>query len=136
MRLLLIAVAASGLLIGLIAVLVMILPKETTRDERGWQLGIDNTIALLQPFTVRDNQITIEGWQEGVGTGEIRYTLVKLNGWGVPTYYGEVYFSGNYLKDSGRFEHTFTHIPNGPGYRLEVFNYGRCLCKGAVYVKG
>ena len=87
-----------------------------------WGLGVDNCYYYSRPFTVDNQCITINGYQEVVDEkSAICYSLVKMNWWGKRKVYSNGLIYGDY-KDTKSFQIVIKNIPNGENYRIEVFN--------------
>jgi hypothetical protein len=96
--------------------------KEKRKDWIEWGLGVDCCCFYSRPFTVADQHITINGFQEVVDKNSpICYSLVKKNWWGKRTIFRQGLIHGDY-KDSTGFQIIMENIPNDENYQIEVYN--------------
>lgn len=121
------------LLLGFIAATGFDSDKRTSGS---WSLGVDQPVTYSEDFSVTGglNQVKITGWQDHTANTPIRYSVVRMNAAGIPVDYGSFEMKGNIPMNGKPFEHLFTNLPPGSGYRLEIYNYGACLCIGGVKV--
>jgi hypothetical protein len=88
-----------------------------------WGLGVDTVVDYTRKVTIKNNQLTIIGWQKVEKGHKIQYSVVKKK-WGLfPVYYDSCEIKGSYTVDSP-FHHTFCNLPNGMGYQVEISNFG------------
>lgn len=125
------------LVTGVCAIFCLLLKKVLRKKGKNciqWGLGVDNCCFYSRPFSVTNQDITISGFQDVVDqTGAIRYSLVRMTGWGKRKVYGYCLIHGVY-KDTNSFQITIKNVPNGDDYQIEVFN-GFNLSYGRFQVK-
>jgi len=96
--------------------------KEKRKEWIQWGLGVDCCCFYSRPFTVANQYISINGFQEVVDKkSPICYSLVTMNWWGKRKVFGQGYIHGDY-KDSKGFQIFMKNIPNGENYQIEVLN--------------
>lgn len=102
-----------------------------------WCLGIDVPVIYKAKFSIRNRteKVVFKGWQEKTDQSTIRYSIVKKNRLGIPSYYESIEIPVNYSENGNWFQHTFTNLPQDHGYEVEIYNYGQCLCKGGFTIE-
>jgi hypothetical protein len=83
---------------------------------------VDTVVDYSKKLTIKNNQLTITGWQFVEEGHTIQYSVVKKK-WGLfPVYYDSCEIKGAYTADLP-FNHTFYNLPNGK-YQVEISNFG------------
>lgn len=107
--------------------------KSSLKDGYAWGLGVDSYVDYTEKMTITDHQLTIMGWQD-VSTGEkIRYSVVKQSWLKFPVYFDTHEIKGPFTKEVP-FQHTFCNLPNGDGYKIEIYNFGS-MANGELSIK-
>lgn len=104
------------------------------KNRNSWGLGVDAPFFFSSKFTIKNKSITITGsqWTHDYCL-PIMYSIIKMSKLGFKIkYFDSIVFYGDYSKEE--FKHTFTSLPDGPGYQLEIFNYCRYHSCGKVRV--
>ena len=105
---------------------ILIIFRKITMTNRNefirWGLGVDCCYFHSKSFTVDNQCVTINGFQEVMDKqSAICYSLVKINWWGKREVYYQSLIYGDY-RDNESFQIVITNIPNGENYKIEVFN--------------
>ncbi|PLT33368.1 hypothetical protein [Bacillus sp. V5-8f] len=100
------------------------------KEYLNWGLGIDVPVFYSSKFSVHNNCVTLVGYQEVMDKNDIvMYSIIKMKWWGQKTIYSQIRNEGNI----NGFTHTFSNLPDGHGYRIEIFSYYN-FSKGKVRI--
>lgn len=113
-----------GLFIILLSLPVLMLKKRFgKKKERSWSLTLDSPYFHSSKFDITDCSIEITGTQNTVHPRvPVRYSLVKMDRLGRSYCLGSAIKTGSFL-DEDIFSITFSNIPIGSGYKIEVYSH-------------
>lgn len=108
--------------------LVKFVKRQKKGEFHDWGLGVDCCNFYSSPFSIRNNCVTLVGFQEVLAEDTaICYSIVQKKWWGKRAVYGVKKLVGNYQKPDC-FKMTMKDIPNGENYQIEIYNNFHIAC--------